>query len=254
MTTERPTVEYYFSFISLWSYVGSLVFQDIVQRHDVRVDFKPIDLMAIFAAGGAKPVRQRPPQRQAYRLVEMERWKAIRGIPLVTWPKFYPADPTLGHRMLLVAVSEGRDVTAFAHAGLKAVWADELNIEDPDTLVRLADACGLAGKRCRRASVSASCQRIDVTREAIDRRSSARRSTTIAVSRFGGQNGGEQRESAIVTVAHQYHRNPVRYEPRFAQLKRRGPKRQSRRRDRTAGWTAPYAVAHLARRQSNSAR
>jgi 2-hydroxychromene-2-carboxylate isomerase len=87
MTEQRPAVEYYFSFISLWSYIGSLVFQDIVKRHDIRVEFKPIDLLAVFAAGGGKPVRERPLQRQAYRLIEMERWKDIRGIPLVTWPK-----------------------------------------------------------------------------------------------------------------------------------------------------------------------
>jgi 2-hydroxychromene-2-carboxylate isomerase len=107
MTRERPQVEYFFSFISLWSYVGSLVFGDIVRRHELQVVYKPIDLMAIFAAGGGKPVRQRPLQRQAYRLVEMERWKAIRSIPLVTWPKFYPADPSLGHRLLLAAIEEG---------------------------------------------------------------------------------------------------------------------------------------------------
>ncbi|ETR79230.1 DSBA oxidoreductase [Afipia sp. P52-10] len=171
MTEQRPTVEYYFSFISLWSYIGSVVFQEIVKRHNVRVEFKPIDLLAIFAAGGGKPVRQRPPQRQAYRLVEMERWKAIRGIPLVTWPKFYPADPSLGHRMLLAAIRNGEDVTAFAHAGLKAVWADELNVEDPDTLVRLADASGLNGKQ-RLAEASDPQlreQEASLTREAIDR-------------------------------------------------------------------------------------
>jgi 2-hydroxychromene-2-carboxylate isomerase len=30
---------------------------------------------------------QRPPQRQAYRFVEMQRWRDIRGIPLVLKPK-----------------------------------------------------------------------------------------------------------------------------------------------------------------------
>jgi 2-hydroxychromene-2-carboxylate isomerase len=172
MSARRPKIEYYFSFISLWSYIGSLVFQDIVKRHDVDVEFKPIDLLAIFAAGGGKPVRQRPLPRQAYRLIEMERWKGIRNIPLVTWPKFYPADPTLGHRMLLAAIREGQDVALFAHAGLKAVWADELNVEDPDTLVRLADAAGLDGRRLLTQATDADlvAQEAGLTREAIDRR------------------------------------------------------------------------------------
>ncbi|MFD1330603.1 2-hydroxychromene-2-carboxylate isomerase [Methylopila musalis] len=145
MSDDRPRIDYYFSFISLWSYVGGLTFQDLVRRTGAEVTFKPIDLLAVFAAGGGKPVKERPTQRQAYRLVEMKRWREIRGVPLTLHPKFYPADPSLGHRVLLAALRENRDVSAFAHAGLKAVWADELDIADPATLVRLADDSGLPG-------------------------------------------------------------------------------------------------------------
>ncbi|MBR1218898.1 2-hydroxychromene-2-carboxylate isomerase [Bradyrhizobium sp. U87765 SZCCT0131] len=172
MTTPRPQVEYHFSFISLWSYIGSLTFQDIVARRDIEVVFKPIDLYALFSAGGGKPVRERPLGRQAYRIVEMERWKAIRNIPLVTWPKFYPADPTVGHRMLLAALRDGQDVMAFAHAGLKAVWADELNVEDPETLVRLADTSGLDGRKLLAQANDADlvAQEKTLTADAIDRK------------------------------------------------------------------------------------
>jgi 2-hydroxychromene-2-carboxylate isomerase len=172
MTAQNPKVDYYFSFISLWSYIGSLVFQDIVKRHHVEVVYKPIDLLTVFAAGGGKPVRKRPVQRQAYRLVEMERWKAIRNIPLVTWPKFYPADPSLGHRMLLVAIAEGRDVAGFVQAGLKAVWADELDIADPETLVRLAEGAGLDGRRLLASAneVVVKEREAALTSEAVDRK------------------------------------------------------------------------------------
>ena len=147
MSGERPKIDYYFSFISLWSYVGSLAFEDLVRRTGAEVTFKPVDLMAVFAAGGGKPVKERPKQRQAYRLVEMQRWLEIRGIPLVLHPRFYPADPSLGHRMLLAALRENLDVAAFVHAGLKAVWADELDIADPATLSHLARESGLPGER-----------------------------------------------------------------------------------------------------------
>jgi 2-hydroxychromene-2-carboxylate isomerase len=201
MSARRPKIEYYFSFISLWSYIGSLVFQDIVKRHDVDVEFKPIDLLAIFAAGGGKPVRQRPLPRQAYRLIEMERWKGIRNIPLVTWPKFYPADPTLGHRMLLAAIREGQDVALFAHAGLKAVWADELNVEDPDTLVRLADAAGLDGRRLLTQATDADlvAQEAGLTREAIDRRLFGAPFYFYRGEPFWGQDRLDHLELAIVS-------------------------------------------------------
>ncbi len=171
MNAGRPRIEYYFSFVSLWSYIGSLTFQDLVQRHDAEVIFKPVDLMAVFAAGGGKPVRERPLQRQAYRIVEMHRWRDIRGIPLVIHPKFYPADPSVGHRMLLAALRDGQDVTQFAHLGLRAVWADELDIADRDTLVQLANAGGLDGQALLEAAADPALARTeaDLTQEAIDR-------------------------------------------------------------------------------------
>jgi 2-hydroxychromene-2-carboxylate isomerase len=171
MTATPPRIDYYFSFISLWSYIGSLVFQDLVKRHNAEVAFKPVDLLAVFAAGGGKPVKERPAQRQAYRIVEMQRWRDARGIPLVIHPKFYPADPSLGHRMLLAALREGADVTQFAHLALKAVWADELDIADPETLVRLADAGGLDGKALLAAAgdPDLAAKEAALTKEAIDR-------------------------------------------------------------------------------------
>lgn len=171
MPNDRVTIDYYFSFLSLWSYLGSALFKTIANRHDARIVFKPIDLMAVFAASGGKPVRERPLARQAYRLVEMKRWSTIRDVPVVTWPKHYPVDPSLGHRMLLAALEEGRDVHAFAHACLKGVWADELDIADADTLIKLADASGLDGRRLldRQDDPALVRQEQQLTKEAIGR-------------------------------------------------------------------------------------
>lgn len=171
MSTHHPRIDYYFSFISLWSYVGSLRFRELVKTHEAEVIYKPIDLMAVFAAGGGKPVKERPLQRQAYRLVEMQRWRDIRNIDLNLHPRFYPADPSLGHRLLLAALREGQEVSDFVHAGLRAVWADELDIADPDTLVELADANGLNGRRLLAQAEDGALrtQEAALTREATDR-------------------------------------------------------------------------------------
>ncbi|ACK84488.1 2-hydroxychromene-2-carboxylate isomerase [Methylorubrum extorquens] len=168
---SSPTITYYFSFLSLWSYVGSRAFRDLAERNGARIVYKPVDLMAVFAAGGGKPVKERPLQRQAYRLVEMQRWRRIRGIPLVLHPKFYPADPSLAHRVLLAALDEGSAVADFVHAGLSTVWADERDIADPGTIVRLADAAGLDGKRLLARADEPAFRKAEaaLTREAIGR-------------------------------------------------------------------------------------
>ena len=112
MADDSRRVEFYFSFLSLYSY----------QR--LAVDYKPVDLMAAFAETGGLPVAQRAPARQAYRFVEMQRWRLARGIPLVLRPKFYPADPSVGHRMFLAARRDGRDVAGFAVRALRGGGAD----------------------------------------------------------------------------------------------------------------------------------
>ncbi|KAM5380794.1 hypothetical protein ACJZ2D_003318 [Fusarium nematophilum] len=149
--TKRPVIEYYFSFISLWSYIGSRRLQALAQQHDAEIIYKPIDLLRIFSISGGLPVKQRSVQRQAYRLVEMERWTKLRGLPIVQHPKFYPADPSLAHRVLLAAIEElgYRDtaVQEFARRGLETVWANESDIADPATIVEVANSSGLEGGR-----------------------------------------------------------------------------------------------------------
>ena len=172
MTQQPQTLDYYFSFISLYSYIGCRALRGLIERRGLTVAYKPIDLLAVFAASGGLPVKQRAPARQAYRLVEMQRWREIRGIPLVLQPKHYPANPTVGHRMLLAALREGRDVADFADAALRTVWADEGDIADSETLVRIAEASGLDGHALLRASddPALAAQESALTREAIERR------------------------------------------------------------------------------------
>ncbi|KAH7329608.1 thioredoxin-like protein [Stachybotrys elegans] len=145
----RPVIEYYFSFISLWSYIGSRRLLALAREHNAKVIYKPIDLMHIFSISGGLPVKLRASQRQAYRLLEMERWTKIRNLPTVKHPKFYPADPTLAHRVLLAAIEElGYDdpaVQEFARRGTETVWANEGDIADHDTIVEVANVSGLQG-------------------------------------------------------------------------------------------------------------
>ncbi|KAF1847241.1 HCCA isomerase/glutathione S-transferase kappa [Cucurbitaria berberidis CBS 394.84] len=147
----RPVIEYYFSFISLWSYIGSRSLQALAKQHNAQIIYKPIDLMQLFSVSGGLPVKQRSVQRQAYRLLEMERWRRLRDIPIVQHPKYYPADPSLAHRVLLAAIDEfGHDhgpVHEFTRRSLQTVWADESDIADPATIVAVADASGLEGSR-----------------------------------------------------------------------------------------------------------
>ncbi|KAL3489211.1 thioredoxin-like protein [Aspergillus germanicus] len=202
--SSRPIIEYYFSFISLWSYIGSRRFQRLTQETNARVILKPIDLMYIFSISGGLPVKQRSTQRQAYRLVEMERWRRIRDIPIVPQPKYYPADPSLAHRVLLGAIEEsGYDdfsVQEYARLGLEAVWARELNIADPETIVSLAKEAGLEGERLlerARSETALAEQEAALTKEAEEKQYFGAPLYSLSGEPFWGQDRIEMLEDVI---------------------------------------------------------
>ncbi|PVH93434.1 thioredoxin-like protein [Periconia macrospinosa] len=143
-----PVIEYYFSFISLWSYIGSRRLLALREQYNAQIIYKPIDLMHLFSVSGGLPVKQRSRQRQAYRFLEMERWRRTRDIPIVPEPKYYPANPSLAHRVLLAAIEEsGHDeVHEFVRRSLETVWANEGDIANEETILELAIASGLQGR------------------------------------------------------------------------------------------------------------
>jgi 2-hydroxychromene-2-carboxylate isomerase len=169
--TQNRKIDFYFSFVSLYTYIGYEAFQDLVNRYNLEVSYKPIDLHAVFSAGGGLPVSKRPPQRQAYRFVEMQRWRLDRNIPLVLKPKHHPSDPVIGHRMLLAAIKEGSDVRQFIGNALKILWVDDLDIKDPKVMVRVANQSGLNGEELLEKSKDPAIQMdIDnLTQEAVSR-------------------------------------------------------------------------------------
>ena len=48
MGTKRK-LDFYFSFISLYTYIGHEAFEALVKKYDLEVTYKPIDLHAIFS-------------------------------------------------------------------------------------------------------------------------------------------------------------------------------------------------------------
>ena len=153
MSTKRK-LDFYFSFISLYTYIGYEAFEALVQKYDLEVTYKPIDLHAVFSASGGLPVSKRPPQRQAYRFVEMQRWAITRNIPLVLKPKHHPSDPVIGHRMLIAAMAQNLDVRAFIRNSLKILWVDDLDIKDSQLMVEVANKSGLNGELLLKDSAS----------------------------------------------------------------------------------------------------
>lgn len=140
------TIDYYFTPVSPWAYLGHARACAIAERAGATLDPKPVDYGRIFPVSGGLPLKQRAAQRQAYRLTELTRWRTHVGVPLNLQPRHFPVDASVASRMLVAARAQGGAATLkLAGALLEGCWAGEKNLADPDTLVALANACGLDG-------------------------------------------------------------------------------------------------------------
>ncbi len=140
-------VDYYYSHISPWTYLGTRKFYDIVKANGATIDFKPVSLGEIFPVSGGLPLPKRAPQRQAYRMFELKRWREYRDIPLTLEPAFFPADDTGAARIAIAAKLDGADIADLSHALLRAVWVEERNIADEATLAEIASNEGFNGNK-----------------------------------------------------------------------------------------------------------
>ncbi|MCO4864359.1 2-hydroxychromene-2-carboxylate isomerase [Cupriavidus sp. WGlv3] len=153
-------VDYYLTPQSPYVYMGHARFSDIAARHGAQVNLKPCDLGKVFSVSGGLPLAQRPPQRQAYRLVELRRWSAFLNIPLNVEPTFFPVSGDAASKLIIAAQLAHGTARAMALTGAigAAVWAQQRNIADAATLAQIADEAGLDGAGLLKASEAQSVQ------------------------------------------------------------------------------------------------
>jgi 2-hydroxychromene-2-carboxylate isomerase len=148
MDQERipgKVIDYYFSVLSDWAYFGGERLERIARRHGARIHHMPIRLAAVYAGTGGIILQKRSKQRQDYRIAELRRWRDVLGIPINFFPKHYPTDDELASCVIIAAKLKGLDAGILANAILRAVWAEERDIADAETLTRIAEGLGFDG-------------------------------------------------------------------------------------------------------------
>ena len=134
------TVDYYFAPQSPWAYLGHQRLVDIVAQTGATLRVMPMDLGGkVFPISGGLPLGQRAPQRQAYRLVELQRFSQHLKIPLNLKPQYFPVGGDPAARLIIAADMAHGAAAAMAMAGalLTACWAQERNMADDAVLAEL---------------------------------------------------------------------------------------------------------------------
>ena len=138
-------IDYYVSLNSPWAHLGAARIEAMAMAHDATVRIYPVDFGAIFAQSGGLPLPKRSPQRQAYRLQELARWRDELGIPITIQPKHFPSSEQHSASCVIALRETMGDQPAIklAHSVLKAVWQQEKNAGDLATLAALISGIGL---------------------------------------------------------------------------------------------------------------
>lgn len=165
------TIDYFFSVNSPWMYLGHARFVSIAKRAGAHVNVKPMDSAKVFAASGGLPLPQRPKQRQAYRMFELKRWSEFLGIPIDFQPKFARVPVEMAARLIIAA--DRKELNALALVGFlgKAIWEEERDVSDPETLKAIAAEHGRNAQRLWEAACADDTKIVyeAYTQEAIDR-------------------------------------------------------------------------------------
>lgn len=136
--TQPPELLVFYGISSPWAYFGAPRVQEIAARHGARVVLRPI---RVIEANGGIPLRTRAQPRQDYHALELARWREHLGMPLNLTPRFYPCRTIETAAQSVIAVQEaGLDAQAYTFAVQRALWAEERDIADVETLKELARA------------------------------------------------------------------------------------------------------------------
>ena len=143
------TIDYYFAPQSPWTYLGHERFTQLARVAGATIRVLPIDLGKVFPISGGLPLGQRAPQRQAYRLVELQRISNHLNAPLNLKPKYFPvAGDNASLLIIAVELNDGSEAAMkIAGAVFSAVWTQERDIADAAVLTELLAKCGLNSNR-----------------------------------------------------------------------------------------------------------
>jgi len=153
-------IEYYFTLVSPWTFLGDAAFRDIAQKNGADIRHIPVNMGRVFQATGGLPLAKRSDARKALRMQELKRWRAYRGLDLNLAPAHFPVPDQLAAGIVIAAQQTGADVGDLCHAFMRAVWIEERDISDLETAIEIANACGLDGKLLSAAATNPSVSAI----------------------------------------------------------------------------------------------
>jgi 2-hydroxychromene-2-carboxylate isomerase len=136
-------IDYFYTHLSPWAYLGHQEFLRIADKYDVTVTFRPVNLAVLFPLTGGLPLGKRHPARQKYRFIELQRWAEKRGVSMNYKPAHFPTDIALADSIAIRLQEQGGPVGTYSQKVFEAVWQKDLNAADENVLTAILNELGL---------------------------------------------------------------------------------------------------------------
>lgn len=136
-------IDYYFATISPFTYLTGTRLEEVAAKHGATIAYKPLSIMDLFARTGGTAPKDRHPNRQEYRLIDMQRSADKLGMPIHLKPAHWPTNPAPSSYAIIAAARDGSgDVGALVAGLTRACWADQKDIAEDDVIADALEAAG----------------------------------------------------------------------------------------------------------------
>jgi 2-hydroxychromene-2-carboxylate isomerase len=139
-------IDYYFWINSDWAFLGADRLEAIAASRDAQLNYLPVDLPQVYSRTGGILLSKRAPERQRYRITELERFCRKLGIHVNALPKHMCPNGDLASRLVIAAKQRNLPLLPLTKAIFKAEWQDEKDISDPNALLQIVSDAGFDGK------------------------------------------------------------------------------------------------------------
>ena len=161
-------ITYFFATISPFTYLAGTRMEIVAQKHGATVEYRPIDLMAVFGRTGGVPPKDRHISRIEMRSQELQREAKKLRMPINFRPAFFPVNMAPSSYAFISAGRYGNgDLGALAHGFTRAVWGEEKDISHPEVIADCLKSSGFDPNLADKDMIGSAEQYAKNTEEAI---------------------------------------------------------------------------------------
>ena len=124
------TIDFYFDFISPYTYLAVTKMDKFMAEHDVWVNWIPVDLPKLIKLSGNIPPATIK-NKALYSLRDLKRWAEYLNVPFkMIRPGTFDSRPAMYIAMAL----DGEDRVQYCKAVFEAIWSGDVNIKEASWL------------------------------------------------------------------------------------------------------------------------